>query len=545
MPWQDAPLIEDPQQQQQQGWRAAPPVDQGSPTPSPMTTSAPPGPSAPGGAGQGPQQWLDPSGTGQVWKPSGNALWDLLSRPVAKTEDMLPAARDYGSAILDAATMGTADKLQSLATGEDVNAIRARTAAAHADLGAMDYAATTLGYAAGPGQILGPLARGAVGAVAPSVAAVGAPALARIAGGVGAGALESGAASGLGTAGHGGSASDIAKNTALGTVLGAGTGGLSAGLGALTGGEAGAAAAAGGPTPKGPSDADLFKTAKQGFDDAGLHLFDNADIRQGMMNARNEIAQQPNRVTRLGGGAFKQVEDLENQATGRGAMSGEDLNDYIKALHNNQTGDAVPVAGQIAQKHLNLILDQAQPISKQPIGSAGAAIDAANSAFGRASDLERLGTDPSELTKAKIAKTQSFYQPGMPQANPVIAQSLSNLQSAMDPKFNWYNMRHIVGPVALPLIGAGLQGAEGYFNPAEGQSRGITALSEAARGGIEGAGVYGYLKSAAKARPGAAFDAARYAIGTGGQPLTTATGGVSDALSNLLFGRGATNQWPY
>ena len=265
------------------------------------------------------------------WQPTGNALWDFMTRPIAKTEDPLSAARDYGSAILDAATFGGADKLQSVATGEDVNAIRARTAAAHADLGPMDYAATTLGYAAGPGKILGPLARWGVGAAAPSVAAVGAPVAARIAGGVGAGALESGAAAGLGTAGHGGSASDIAKNAALGTAIGAGTGGLSAGFGALTGGPVGAAAAAGGPKPQGPTDAALFKTAQQGYDDAGLHLFDNADIRQGMMNVRNEIAQQPNRVTRLGTGAFAQIEDLENQASGRGAMSGEDLNDYIKA----------------------------------------------------------------------------------------------------------------------------------------------------------------------------------------------------------------------
>src|SRR6516164_8940913 len=46
----------------------------------------------------------------EKWKPSGNAIWDLITRPVAKEEGIAAAARDYGLSTADAATMGWAAK---------------------------------------------------------------------------------------------------------------------------------------------------------------------------------------------------------------------------------------------------------------------------------------------------------------------------------------------------------------------------------------------------------------------------------------------------
>ena len=219
-----------------------------------------------------PSAWLDPN-TKQPWKPSGNGLWDLLTQPVAKTEDPLSAARDYGLSAYDAATFGYGVP----------KALQSATTQAHANLGLMDYAASGLGYGLGPGKILGPLARGAVGLTGLGTEA-GAGLAARLGGSMAAGGLEGTAAGAAGAAGHGGDASDIAQGAGMGLLAGA----------------VGGAAGTSGPTPKGPAAADLLATAKQGYGTADNILYNNADIRQAMMNARNEIGQQPNRVTRLG-----------------------------------------------------------------------------------------------------------------------------------------------------------------------------------------------------------------------------------------------------
>ena len=235
---------------------------QGSPTPSPATTSAPIGPSAPGAVGattDAPASAYDPT-----WKPSGNALWDFMSRPRAQTEGVGQAASDFGSTIADAATFGGADKLQSLITGEDVNAIRARTADAGNRLGIMYYPAAAVGYGAVPGAGAEALGLRGAGLVRGALS----------------GAAEGAAASGLGTVGHGGSWSDAAKAAEVGGATGLLTGGLTG-------------AFSRGPQPQGPTDANLFATAKQNFDDAGLHLFDNADIRQSMMTPATRSRSSP------------------------------------------------------------------------------------------------------------------------------------------------------------------------------------------------------------------------------------------------------------
>ena len=484
---------------------------------------------------------FDPS-----WKPSstGNPLWDafsnVMTRPIAKTEDPLLAARDYGLSIWDTASGGFGVPAS----------LKDATAQAHANLGVMDYPASALAYAAGPGRLLGPLARGIVGTAAPGVTAFGAPLAARIAGGVGASALEGGAASGIGAAGHGGSAGDIAKATALGTAIGGGVSGISAGLGALAGGGAGAAAAAGGPTPKGPTAADVGEpyprmpgTMEAKKTDAYAPLdstyFDNstlnAGINQGQTVIRNLRDPQGQGVSL---GVPSSVDSIITPLSREPVVTGRIIQQASSDLRG--TGDWT---GHRFADGLDNVLATGQPMSiggapTGQVGEAAAARARGDALFGTINDLNRLKTDPNQLTPSAIKETMGRYAPSPGQQPGPQYQSLVDLQNATQPGFNWWHLRHAAGP----LLGAGLGAAEGYFNPAEGQNPWVRAGTE----GVEGAALFSGLPALAKARPGPALNAARYTIGTG-QPMTTAIGrAVGDPLSSLLFGRGMSNyQWPY
>jgi hypothetical protein len=139
----------------------------------PTTTAAPPA--------ANPASSYDPS-----WKPSGNAFWDFLTMPRAKSEDPISAAKDVGLSALDWGTQGLGVK------GFDPKDV----AQAHANMGIMDYPTAAIAYTAGPGKILGPLARGS--------------------------ALAEGGLAGLtSTVGHGDyNPWDIAENTGLGALGG-------------------------------------------------------------------------------------------------------------------------------------------------------------------------------------------------------------------------------------------------------------------------------------------------------------------------------------
>jgi hypothetical protein len=190
---------------------------------------------------------------------------------------------------------------------------------------------------------------------------------------------------------------------------------------------------------------------------------------------------------------------------------------------------------------LDNVLASGQPMSISgvptgQIGEAAAARAQGDALFGQIKDLNRLGTDPNQLTPGKIQETMGRYAPSPGQQPSAPYQSLVDLQNATQPGFNWWHLRHAAGP----LLGAGLGAAEGYFNPAQGQDPWIRAGTE----GLEGAALFSGLPAIAKARPGPALNAARYAIATG-QPTTSAIGrAVGDPLSSLLFGRGMSG-WPY
>jgi hypothetical protein len=449
------------------------------------------------------------------WKPSGNAIWDFFSRPRAKTEGVVEGARDLGLSAYDAATFGYGVPSSLQSTVDQ----------AHANAGIMDPVASALGYAVGPGKILGPLARGAVG-LAPGMTSAGASLAARLGGSIGAGALEGAGAGGLGAAGHGGGAGDIAQGV---------------GLGALSGGAAGALGGSG-PKPKvpdvgAPQSSTAPATGMYGQKVAAYApldqiYFDNHGPGLNQAQAAIRAVRDPQ-----GLGVDLGIPDDVNKIVGNiqasPIVSGRNLQQASQDLR--ATGDWT---GHRFADSIDNTLNSAQPMSVNgvptgQVGEAGAAKSAGDSLYGRINDLERLGDDPANLTPGAVKKTASFYSdPNSPQA-----QSLAALQSAMQPKFNWYMARHI----AAPILGAGLGGAEGFFNPAEGQNHYVTAATQA----LEGAAVFGGLHAAAKATPGRALNAARYAVATG-QPIAgTPTNRIGDSLVNLLLGRAASNQSPY
>jgi hypothetical protein len=481
--------------------------------PTPPAAASPP---ASASASSAPASSYDPS-----WKPSGNAIWDLLTRPVAKTENPLEAARDYGLSAYDAATFGYGVP----------NSMQPSVAQAHANLGLMDPVAESLGYAVGPGKILGPLARGIVGTAAPAV--TGASKAAQFAGSVGAGALEGTTAGGLGAAGHGGDAGDIA---------------LGAGVGAL-GGAASGAFGGSGPKPKVPDVGVPQSSTGPATGMYGQKVAAYAPLDPIAFNDHGNALNQAQ-------GAIRAVRDPNGLGVDLGIP--KDVNDIVTNLSQSPivSGRNLQQAGQDLRATgdwtghrfadaIDTHLATAQPISINgvptgQVGEAGAAKMAGDTLYGRINDLERLGTDPSQLTPGAVSKTASFYQPS-PGAQPgPPAQSLTALQNAMQPPFNPWHIRHM----AAPLVGAALGGAEGFFNPAEKQNPWLTAATQ----GLEGAALFSGVPAAGaalgKARTANALNAARYAIATG-QPLRTTTGQVGDALSNLILGRGATNQWPY
>ena len=156
----DAPAAssDDPWARFRGGSTSAPAASAAAPS---ATSSAVPPASAPASS-------YDPS-----WKPSGNAFMDFLTMPRAKTEDVIPAAMDTGLSLLDASTFGY---------GPQWLGAQKQAAQAHANLGIMDPLVQGIGYAVGPGKVLGPLARGTVGMAAPALTEAGAPLAARIGG---------------------------------------------------------------------------------------------------------------------------------------------------------------------------------------------------------------------------------------------------------------------------------------------------------------------------------------------------------------------------
>lgn len=447
------------------------------------------------------------------WKGTGNAMLDFLTRPRAKTEGFIPAATDAGLSFSDALSFGQIPK----ALGA-----QQQTAQAHANLGLIDPLVQGMGYAAGPGKILGPLARGVVGTAAPALTEAGAPLAARIGGSMAAGGLEGTAAGGLGAAGHGG---DIGQGAIMG---------------ALTGTAAGAFGGSG-PVPKAPevgapvplTPGSLYAKKAAAYAPADSIYFDPQDVRAGIGQGHSVIStlrdpQGQGADLGISPDVNKIVNDLSNST----AFTGRNIQQASSDLR--ATGDWT---GHRYADGLDSVLNTAQPksingVPTGQVGEAGAAIAKGDDLWGRIKDIKRLTPDDgSSPTLNAIKQTRPFYDKGTPED-----QALGNLQDASGPGLNWWHLRHPLGIVG----GEGAALAAEAYDPNH-QSPWMHVLPHAVTAAALFSGAPAALSAAGRLGQGSALNAAKYAIGTG-QPISTATGRVGNTLLDLMLGRAATNQ---
>jgi hypothetical protein len=488
MPWQDAPLVDDPQQQ---GWRAAPlaPQDGQTRPPSPLTTSAPISPATPGGAGQGPgniftraaadqpasftQAQGDPSSLGQMgaFDPrAANSSWsDFLLAHMAEAgkgaKQIGQSADDYVRAATN--TFGLGDRLAAGMNtltgvgGGDLAMQRAETAAANERLGpAVSAAANMTGY--GPLASLGIAGR------------AGAGVLGRIAGS----GVETAAGGAIGGAAQsqsptwGGVAEDAAKGAALQGAIGVGSGAAGAIVNPL-------ARMALGRIPVSPLAANspaavtaaLKDTRDQAY--AGLKdvFYNPNDLAPHLDGAVSDIqaadpageltAGAPRSMAALNG-LMDRVTDPSNPTqTAHSVLSTIDkLSDIQRGPNSGAENDIAP----LIKDRLNDFLQTANPVNPD-LGPGAAAkmisnAQGAHQLYANARDLQGMsqnlsgfGTSPAGQAR-KIS--DSFYtNPNTPQY-----QALSNIALAGGGGQTAYNVMHMVDPL-LGYAGASVGGGPG------------------------------------------------------------------------------------
>jgi hypothetical protein len=217
-------------------------------------------------------------------------------------------------------------------------------------------------------------------------------------------------------------------------------------------------------------------------------------------------------------------------------VSGRNLQEASRDLR--ATGDWT---GHRFADQFDNVLKNDDPLKGGDAGEGWDAKQAGDNLYGRINDLERLAKEsPSGApgpTPSAVQQTKDRYAPDPRQTPGPEYQSLTALQKAMQPNFNFWTARHI----AAPLVGAALGGAEGYFNPAEGQNHWLTAATQAA----EGAAIFGGGHALARARPGSALNATNYTIGTGQPYIPPSNAGpLGDRLRAIIFGNMAAGQKP-
>lgn len=490
------------------------------PTPPPAATSAPISPSSPGGvgqssSGQAPASSFDPS-----WKPSGNALWDFLSRPRAQTEGVGQAANDVVRSLTDVATFGGADRLAAYMGGTDLAQERAETQAAHQRLGLMDYPVAGLGYAAVPGT-------GVLGGVRGAITE-----------GVGAGVL--------GAYGHD-------QNVTAGALTG--------GLGGLAGGALGKAA--GGIANKiiGPPDINAaagdITSALQADTKAKFKKADDVfypatgkanPVFDATTNASNDIdTQWPGLGTQNNAPQSMSVlNKLRMQASaaqsGSQVQTGGDILTAIQKLDRIQRasrGTPEDAVAPIIQQHLQNVLDTVQPITPgQPAGYGAQVIAEANAAHklsSNAADLQQMaqslrGFGQSPASTAQSIAEQWYNNPNLPQY-----KALSNIANAGGAPGGQssYTMTHgIVHPLVEGLALATLPPGIAPTAAAAATFMGVKpALNAALGAGSKAAQLNEIYRS--------------YPTLTGRQ-FTPPTGpDPGAALRALILGQAASNQRPF
>ena len=485
------------------------------PSPPPTSTSSPISPSSPGGVGQPGPSSFDPS-----WQPSGNALWDFLSRPRAQTEGVGQAANDAVRAITDAATFGYADRLAAYMGGTDLQQERDQTQAAHQRLGLMDYPASGLGYAAVPGT-------GVLGGVRGAIAE-----------GVGAGAL--------GAYGHD-------QNVAGGAIAG-GLGGLAGGaLGKAAGGIANKVvggpdinAAAGDITSALEADTTAkFKKA----DDVFYPATGRANpVFDATTNASNDIdTQWPGLGTQNNAPQSMAVlKNLRNQAeaaqSGSQVQTGGDILTAIQKLDRIQRasrGTPEDAVAPIIQQHLQNVLDTVQPITPGQSAGYGAQViadaNAAHKLSSNAADLQQMAQSLRGFGQSPASTAQSIAEKWYNNPNLPEYKALSNIANSGGAPGgqSGYTVTHgIVHPIVEGLALAALPPAVAPAAAAAATFMGIKPLLSK---GLGAGSTASQLNSIYKAYPTL----------TGRQFTPPAGPDPGAALRALILGQAASNQKPF
>jgi len=446
------------------------------------------------------------------WKPTGNPVLDFMSYPRAKTESPLSAAADAGLSTADAATFGYLAK--SIGAQKQVEQ-------ANRNLGVIAPLTQGIGYAAGPGKILGPLARGAT-SVIPGVTEAAAPLLTRVGASAVSGGLEGTAAGAAGASGHDG---DIGQ----GALWGGGTGAL---FGGLFGGS--------GPARKAPEVGDpgngvkpptgMYASKSQAYSPLDGIYFDRGQAvraaNQGAQVIRN--ARDP---ANLGAnvGISPEAKTIVNRLTNAPVVTGRNLQEASRDLRNLGDVNSHRLADQFDQ-----VLKGGTPIRGGATGDAWAAKTEGDLWHQRITDLNRLSEEGPQgqpaPTKSAIQQTKEWYEPGTPQRD-----ALDNLQAAQKPGFNWSHVRHI----ATPLAFEGAAQADAALDP-DNKAPWIRPLLHSAAA----ASMFHVLPALAAPKSASQLNSARFAIGTG-QPISDIGNRVGDVLMRLQLGQAAANQSPY
>ena len=453
----------------------------------------------------------------KVWKPTGNAAYDFMMYPRAKTEGVGAAAMDTGLSAQDAATFGYGTKLM----GAQKN-----VAQANQNLGVLAPLVQGAAYVAGPGKILGPLARG--GAALTGLGGEGAGLLSRTGASMIAGGTEGAAAGGLGAAGHD-------QNVAEGML----TGGVTGTVGGAFGGSGPAPKAPKTGVPGGSSSAPtgMYADARQAYSPLDSIYFDKsagvkaANAGANIIRANRNPANMPGVNLGISAEAKKIINDLNSAPT----LTGRNIQQASRDLRSLDNG-ANPNAHVLADQ-LDKTLATAQPLPASQyqggpaqVGNAAEAKAAGDKIWGRIQGLDKL--DPtsgnSMPSAASVADAKSYYKPGSPEY-----QALSDLEKTQSPLFNLYHARHVIAPLAF----GGASAVEHAYDP----NNEHPLLREALHAGTAGALFSGLPGVAqwAQGRP-AALNNARYAVGTGQSIQPGTTGRVGDALTRLYFGQQAS-----
>jgi hypothetical protein len=400
---------------------------------------------------------------------------------------------------------------------KQLTAERSQTAQAAQDIGTPGTIAASM-IGAGP-----------VGGGGKAIGEAAAPYLGKYLGGVAGAAGEGALVAGAGAAGRG---DDIGKSMAMG-----GAGGAAVG-------------SAGGVVGRGTQPAvdtadQLAAKASAKYDQADSIQLAHPAVVQAVQNAQNAIAQQSPRIALEGKGASNVLSDMLSESAQTGGLSAARLKDYSGKLQASETGDKVPVAGQIGQAHIDNLI-QSNPQAAKTLGDA-------NALYGQSQDMGRLDNwqqkaavagGPDVATQARGYLTSERGQDFAPPGSPTY-QALNTLagQGSKGSYLPYWAKHYVMAPIAGLAAGEAAQAVTGEPSSVEGRVGEDMAMALAFGGG--GALYKGGTGASASAAQQRAIDAARATIGTGAlqQPLGKAAP-LRDLLQQLYVRQAAGGKLP-